>query len=740
MGIFSEHPQSSMSDTWYRVGGTRPRLSPHAQLTRQAFGAANVCIVEDPAAGNYYRLSESAAFFVGMLDGRRSVDEAWEACNAQLGDEAPTQRECVEILSKLQRFGLLLGEQPLAADMVRHRREESARARFQKQTGRLFSITVPLVNPERALERVAPLLRAVFSRWGMVAWCVTVLAGLWSVVPRWRELTGAFNDVLDPANLVWLTVMFLVLRAWHELGHAMACKAMGGRCTQVGVLLILLVMPLPYCDASSSWRFPEVWRRVVVSAGGMLVEVFAAALAAVVWSYSETGLVRALAYNAMVVSGVATLVFNANPLLRYDGYYILSDLTGTPNLAQRSRELWVFLIERVGFGLSNSRPPSLRGPGEAWFMGVYAALSFPYRIFITVSLLLFLLPKYLTLGAVMAACAGTAWLVWPMLKAVAYLASEPKLMGRRGRAVGVSAGALLAVAVGLGVVPFPAAGFGSGTVETVDRAVVRPDEDGFVRRVLVRVGQRVVAGEPLLMLENVELEAEVKGARARVDRARADLDEASLKSPTELEVSRRALAKAEAELTRGEARRALLVVRTPVDGTVCPSMGSGLDFAQLEGRFVARGTNLAEVRSTDRLIVRALVSDLDQAYVFRGRDPTAETPGDMVRGVHATLRVRGVASGVIPARIVRVGPAGTRKLPNGALATTVGGDIDLDPSDPKRERTLSPQFQIELEPLQSGELLLAGQRARVRLGIAPEPLLWQAWRRARQYFTARRES
>jgi len=725
---------------WYRVGETRPRLSPHAQVTRQAFGAQNVFIVEDPAAGNYYRMSEAAAFFVGLLNGQRSVQEAWDASNVQLGDDAPTQRECVEILAKLQRFGLLMGEQPLAADMVRHRRAESAKARFQRQTGRLFSITVPLVNPERALERIAPLLRVVFSRWGMLVWSAMMVVGLWALVPRWRELTGSLNGVLAPANLVWLSVMFLVLRAWHELGHAMACKAMGGRCTSIGVLLIMIVLPLPYCDASSAWRFPEVWRRVVVSAGGMLVEMFAAAIAALLWAYSEPGLVKTLSYNAMLISGVATLVFNANPLLRYDGYYILSDVTGTPNLAQRSRELWVFLLEKVGFGLSNARPPVLRGSGEAWFMAVYAALSFPYRIFITVSLLLFLTPKYLTLGAVMAASACAAWLVWPMLKSIAYLASEPKLMGRRGRAIGVSVGVLGLLAIVFGVVPFPAAGFGSGTVETVDRGVVRPKEDGFVRRVLVGVGQRVKAGEPLLELSNVDLEVEMKTARAKVGQAEAELDEAALKSATEIEVARRSLDKAQAEAARQTNRTAQMIVRSPVDGVVCASTGSALDLRQLEGRFVSRGMQLAEVRSLDRLVVRALVSDLDQAYVFRGRDPAAETPGDEVEGVRATVRVNGLVSATIPARIVRVGPAGTRRLPSGALSTSAGGDILLDPGDPKHERTLVPQFMIELEPTGDVELLRPGQRARVRLGIAPEPLLWQAWRRAQQYFTARRDS
>ncbi len=736
--MFKEEASTSFSDIWYRVAPTRPRLSAHAQVTRQTFGAQIVYIVEDPAAGQYYRLSESAYFFLGMLDGSCSIDEAWESCNLQLGDNAPTQRECVELLGRLQRYGLMLGEQPLAADMVKYRLDEAAKNRLKRRTGRLFSITLPLVNPEPALQRLAPLLRAIFSKWGFALWLLFIAIGLWNVLPRWRELGGQFNNILDPANILVLTVGFLLLRAWHELGHAAACKAMGGRCTQIGLLFILLILPLPYCDTSSAWRFPEVWKRVVVSSGGMIFELFAASIAAIVWAHTDPGTLKTLAYNTMIISGVATLVFNANPLLRYDGYYILSDLTGTPNLAQRSQDLWKFMLERFAFGVRGLRPPPVRGPGEAWLLLVYWLLSFPYRVFIMVSLLFLVAPQYITLGAVLAAIAATVWVVWPILKSIAYLAGEPRLMGRRSRALGVSLGALGLIIVLGAVVPLPAAGYGSGTVEPVDKGPVRPEVDGFIEKFLVLPGQRVERDQPVIQLSNLEIESELAQAEGAVEEAMADYDAATAKDAAEREVALRAVEKARAELERARGKADALTVRAPVAGNVCPATGSGADLVNSVGQFVQRGSLLAYVESTDRLVVKAVVSDLDQAYVFRGCGRTESGPAPDTSEVSASVRVRGDAGTSIPARITRTGPAGSRRLPTKALATNSGGDVLLDPTDPEQQRTIVAQFLVEVEPEAGHARLVPGQRAKVRLGIPAEPLVEQLWRRIQQYLTSRR--
>jgi putative peptide zinc metalloprotease protein len=734
-GLLREEVGSTFSDLWYRVAKMRPRLSPHAQVIRQTFGSEVAYIVEDPASGQYYRLSEAAYFFVGLLDGRRRVEEAWDSCCAQLGDAAPTQKECVDVLSRLQLYGLLVGELPLAADMVKLRKTQVRSARFQRRTGRWFYYTIPLFNPEPALGAIFWLLHWIFSWTGLAAWIAVVGFGTWMVLGRADELGGDLNHVMDPRNLVLLAVMFLLLRAWHELGHAAACKALGGRSTEIGVILMALILPVPYCDATSAWRFRETWKRVVVSAAGMLFEVFAAGIAGVVWARTAPGeTAHALAYNAMLISGIATLVFNANPLLRYDGYYILADLAGTPNLSQRSRDLWRFLLERVGFGIPGVPPPAVRGRGEAWFLGVYGALSLPYRMFITISVLTLIASRYMTLGAVLATVAGFMWLVWPTLKGLGYLAGAPRLIGRRARAVGLVSALALVLLVGLGLVPAPAAGYAPGTLEPEARASLRSWEPGFVRRVLVHVGDSVVAGQALIEMDNPETAADLGAAQAGVEQAEAELDEAMTKSPADRQVAEARLTKSQKERDRIAERAAALTIKSPIAGRVVASSGTGLDLDNLEGRYIDRGTALALVATTDRLVVRASVPDNEHGYIFRSR------PGSAGEWPKASLRVHGQAWREVQAKIIREAAAGSHELATPSLTTQASGEVMMDPSDPQRRRTMTPQFMVEIAPSDTDPppfALQAGQRVRVRFGVEPEPLAVQWWRWGRQYFSGK---
>ncbi|MCC6660760.1 MAG: HlyD family efflux transporter periplasmic adaptor subunit [Phycisphaerales bacterium] len=727
--MFRDDPGPTFSDIWYRVGPTRPRLSPHAHVVRQRAGDGIAYIVEEPAGGQFYRLTEPAYFFLGLMDGAVTVSQAWDACNAQLGDAAPTQRECLEVLSRLQMYGLLLGELPLAADMVVERKRLVRSRWWLRRTGRGLFLTLPLVNPERWLERYAHILRGVWSRAGMAVWLLVVGSAAALLLANLRRFGSGLDTaaLMAPSNLIWMSVSFLVLRALHELGHATSCKAMGGRCTEMGVLVIAWLVPLPYCDATSAWRFQETWRRVLVSAAGMMVELFVASLAVFVWA-SRPGrgdLVEAMAYNTILVSGIATLVFNLNPLLRYDGYYMLSDLLGIPNLAQRSRDFWKFLAERFAFGMATARPPHLRGAGEAWWLGIYGLLSWPYRLLVAFAIIMVIAGAYATLGVVLAIVTGIAWIIWPLLRGVGYVLASPALMGRRVRAVGVTGAAVAALLAVAGLVPLPAAGYAPGLIAPAAIAGVRAPEAGFVRSVLARAGQRVHAGDPLFQLENEQLEVEAAAARARRDRARTDLDISMAKSPAEQQAARAHLAQAEKELARATEQVASLLIRAAIDGRVAPARGTGLDVEEQVGRFVSRGTLLAYVSDTDHLVVRAWLPEHLRAFVFRGGVGSGAWP-------QPTVRIRGQVGDEIPARVTRLAPAGVHEVESAALSAQAGGELTMDPEDRDGKRALEALFLVELETAVPPEGAQPGLRARVRFGVPPEPLLARWWRGARR--------
>lgn len=560
---------TTFSDIWYRVADVRPHLTPHAHVVRQWYGPSISYIIEDPASGQYYRLSESAYFFIGLLDGKRTVDEAWNACNVQLGDGAPTQRECIQLLSQLQLFGLLLSDSELAADMVLERKIQARETRIKKRTGMWVFWNIPLYNPEPLLERHKKLVGLMFSRVGTSAWLAMVLIALFLLVRNLDRLGGDFGRyiAIDPRGLFVMSAVFLLLRALHELGHAAACKAMGGRSTEIGVIMIAGILPLPYCDATSAWRFPQTWRRVVVSLGGIYAETFLAAGAAIYWAVADVSaapMLVGVAYQVMVISSVTTLLFNLNPLLRYDGYYVLADITGSPNLAQRSKDFNKFLLERYAFGVRNTRPPRLRGAGEAWMLGVYGLLATPYRIFIGISISLIIMDKYSTVGLVLGTLMALMWLVWPVLKGVGYLVSSPRLTGRRLRACTFTFVAIGGPLVVVGFVPVASPEYAPAVIEALRSGPLRAGESGFVKSVEARAGQRVEQGDPVLVLSSPMLQAEAGQIRARVAQAEVNLNDAMMGDPIDYLIAESVYKEARQQLTRMEARLEALVLRAPV--------------------------------------------------------------------------------------------------------------------------------------------------------------------------------
>jgi putative peptide zinc metalloprotease protein len=300
------------------------------------------------------------------------------------------------------------------------------------------------------------------------------------------------------------------------------------------------------------------------------------------------------------------------------------------------------------------------------------------------------------------------------------------LLGRRGRAIGVVGAVVLLLVIAIGVIPAPAAGYASGTIEAKSQSSVRAGENGFVRDVRFEAGQPVHAEEVLFELESPDLETEVRVNRARFNAARVDLAGAIAKGPAEREVAQIQLQNLSEAHAHARRRAEELQVRAPTTGRLATPSGSALEIANLEGRYVERGDLLALVTSTDDLVVRASVPDRAFAYIFgEGRSP------------RASVRVRGMAGTAHSAHVTRRVDAGSHRLHNQALATLAGGDVALDPRDRDGGRSLESRFMVELAPETPIDGAQPGMRVRVRFAIEPMPLGTQLVRRVRQFLSAK---
>lgn len=710
--------EALFSPSWYRVESLTPRLRGHAALHRHQYRGQTWYVLQDRANERFHRFSPAAFSFIGLMDGTRSVQDLWELVSTRLGDHAPTQPDVVQLLSQLHAADVLQCDIPPDTAELLARHDKQRQRKWQKRLMSVFAWQFPLFDPERFLQQFAPLVRPFFSWWGAVLWCLIVGPAVLVGAAHWSDLTTNLIDrVTAPQNLVLLWLLFPVIKALHEFGHAFAVKVFGGEVHDMGIMLLVL-SPVPYVDASASSAFANTWQRAIVGAAGMIVELVLAAIAVYVWVSVEPGTVRTLAYNTIFIAGISTVVFNANPLLRFDGYYMLADVLEIPNLRQRSNAYLGYLCERYLFGREDAPVPHATEGERAWFVA-YAASSFIYRVMVVVAILLYLTDQLFVLGVIFAVLTAGTWFVVPLGKGIHYLFASPRIRRVRGRAMAVSMAMVVGLAAVLTLVPVPYRTKAEGIVWIPDEAFVRADVDGFVERVVAVPGATVHPGDLLVVCSDLTIETDVKVFEAQLQEIKARVREQFVDNLVKAKMLEEEQRYIEERLARAKERQSELEIRSRVGGTfILPKA------EDLPGRFVKRGELLAHVVNLKTIIVRTIV---DQGDIDLIRHQTHE--------VYVRLAER--LADPVSASITRLVPAASEDLPSPALGSEGGGQVPLDPRDAKGEKAMKKLFQIDLElPLQHG-LLNVGGRVYVRFDHGRETLAAQWYRQGRQLFLAR---
>jgi len=471
-------------------------------------------------------------------------------------------------------------------------------------------------------------------------------------------------------------------------------------------------------EASASSAFESKWQRAFVGAAGMIVELVLAAMAIYVWVSVEPGTVRTLAYNTILIAGISTVLFNANPLLRFDGYYILADVLEIPNLRQRANTYFGYVCERYLFGRDDAPVPYDSAGERTWFV-IYAVSSFIYRVTVVIAILLYLTDQLFLLGVVFAILTAGTWFVLPLGKGVKYLFTSPRIRRVRGRAVAVSMAVVAGLVAVLALVPAPFRTRAEGVVWIPDEAFVRAEIDGFVERVVAVPGSTVMPGDVLVICDDPAIETDVKVLEAQLREVKARIREQFVDDLVKAKMLEEEQRYIEDRLARARERQSELVIRSQAVGTfVLPKA------EDLPGRFVKRGELLAHVVDLKTITVRTIVDQNDI---------------DLIRHQLHDVQVRLAErlADPMPAVITRLVPAASEELPSPALGSEGGGQVPLDPRDEKGQKAMKRLFQIDLElPAQQG-ILNVGGRVYVRFDHGREALASQWYRQGRQLFLAR---
>ncbi|MCA0921684.1 peptidase M50 [Pseudooceanicola nanhaiensis] len=707
--------QSVFSPLWFRVAPMRPRLRSHARIYRQVLRGGTWYVVQDDQTGRYHRLAPAANHMVSLMDGRRTMQDIWERAVAWAGEEGdpPTQDEALRLLAQLHHADLLAGDLPPDIDEIAFRAETSEARNLVSRLRNPLALRLPLLDPDRFLSATMPLVRPAFTWFGAVIWLAVVLTGVVLAALNWGPLTADLADrVFLAQNLLLIALVYPVIKALHELGHGYAVKNWGGEVHEMGLMFLVLI-PVPYVDASASAGFPSKWHRAVVGGAGILVELFVAGLAMIFWAAAEPGLARAAAFNAVLIGSVSTLLFNGNPLLRFDGYYVLADLLEIPNLGQRANRHFFHVIKRYAFGMKASFSPATARGERTWFL-LYAVGAFLYRLSIMVGIAVFIASKLFFLGVALALWAVANALVFPVLKGLWWLIEAPELRRQRPRALAVSGMGVAALVAGALLLPLPYATRVEGVIDLPEGAALRTGTEGYLAELAV-TGE-VPAGAQVLRLENAALLARRDLLAAQRAEIALRLEREILRDRAAGQILREQLDHANAALTRIEQEVAALTLVTPAAGHLL--LPGARDRSQ---GYLGRGALVGYLVRPGDAMIRTMVPEARADLVRRRLE------GVEVRLVNAPGQS-------LPAQVIRHVPKARRDLPSIALGTEGGGQIVLDPTAGNASTALDAYLEFDLAVPLPPKALLLGQRVEVRFDHGREPLAYRMSRALRQLF------
>jgi len=705
--------KSFHSSQWHRVARSTPKFNSHVCVQHHRYRGQAWYVLHEPATGKVHRVTPLAFAFLRLLDGETTVESVWTSLIDRLEDNAPSQDEMIQLLAELHEAGILRGQPLPDVHELQHHVQKQRRAKLVNAVRHPLSVTVPLWDADAFLGRHLGKYASAFSVPGFLVWCAITMPALVMAALYYRELASAIVDSrLAMSNLFLLGLVFPFMKAIHEAGHACALKAFGGSVNRTGIILIAF-LPMPYVDASSAALMPGRLRRMVVGAAGMMAELLVAAVAVLIWLSVEPGVIRSIAASCIAVAAISVLVVNGNPLLRFDGYFILTDLFGLPNLAQRSSKFWSRRVARLLTGVRDDTHEHASIGERVWF-AVYGPLAFAYRQIVLLSLALWVATEYLVVGVVIAIISLLAGIVVPAAKGLARLMQQADARGVL-RSARLRVGALVLAGVSaLVLVPVPQSTVSEGILALPDDAFVRTPIDGFVNVVHASVGQRVRAGDPIVTRENLELATEVVIERARIAELTARLAAERFANRSRAQITQTEMNEALDRLSTVGRKVEHLVSRAGIDGTL---FGTNSD--RLDGRLVRKGETIAVVQPDHGWLVRAIVRQYDI---------------ELVRDSVTRVRIKLVSdpADAHEARVVREVPAAGQHLPSRALTVAGGGQLPVAANDEGEVRSAERSFEVELEFLEALKAPMFGVRALVRFDHRPEPLAVQAYRRLRQ--------
>lgn len=701
------------SHDWYQIAELKPRLRRHVTVSAHRYRGRRWYVLEDHVTGQVRRLSPQSYLIVGLMNGERTIDRLWDLSSQRLGEEMPTHEEMLQLLASLYQSNLVRMDVSGDISELFERGQKAERNRWMSKLKSPLSIKIPLVDPERFLVATQQYVKLVFTKAFFIFWCLLIVGMLAMAGQHWDELTKNVSDrILAADNILLLWLVYPIIKLLHELGHGYCVKRGGGEAHELGVMLLVL-LPMPYIDASSTSAFADKKKRVLVGSAGIIVELFIAALAMLVWVNAEAGMAKSIAYNIIFIAGVSTVLVNGNPLLRFDGYYIFSDFLEIPNLGQRANQYWGWLCKKYLFGVQGLSSPAY-DKREAMWLCAYGIASLIYRLLLMVTIVLFVAQQYFVIGIILAIWSFVGTLIWPNIKMIKKAWQDQDIRsGTRSPKVVIPVLAILIAALLL-LLPLPLHTSIEGVVQMKEPRRVLAEENCFIKTVHKQASVIVHKGDLLVSCNNEQLQTDLQVLQQQRAETLAQR-QGAWNNPVQIKIYDDELSRLNSELTESEKRLQSLNLYAHADG-----VWSLNNTADLPGKFVKRGDLIGYVLTDNKVTVRGMIPE-SEIELVRGH----------VVAMHA-FKATDLSTALTPTTWA-VFPAATKEPVSQILTEAAGGTVVMDPSETSTPQSLQRYFIVALE-FDHFPQTYVDERIYLQFEHPPEAIVYRIYRLVRRTF------
>jgi putative peptide zinc metalloprotease protein len=697
-------------------------------------------VIKEPVGLKYFRFQEEEFAILNMLDGETSLDEIKERFEEDFPPQKITVEELGQFVGTLHRSGLVIADAAGQGVQLKRRRDERKRQELLGTLSNILAIRFKGIDPDRLLTRMLPWFRWIYSRWAVAGCMLLWLSALMLVLVQFdtfQRKLPSFHQFFTAENWVFFTVALCATKIIHEFGHGLTCKHFGGECHEMGAMLLVLT-PCLYCNVSDSWMLPNKWHRAAIGAGGMYIELCIASVCTWIWWFSEPGLLNQLCLSTIFVCSVSTVIFNANPLLRYDGYYILSDLTEIPNLRQKASSILSRKLGKWCLGLEEPDDPFLPERNQAFFV-LYSIAAAIYRWVVMLSILWFLYKLFEPYGLKVisqsiATVAIASLVIQPLYKLGKFFWVPGRLDQVKSKNVYWTLAALTGVLAFVFLVPLPYRVQCALEITPRDAEPVYVSVAGQLEKIDVESGQKVKQGQPLAELSNIDLEFQIAELEGRRDEYRSrlkSLHRDRFEDPSagmQIPQVQETLAAVEEQLEDKRADLARLNLTAPVAGTILPPpevpektdpggqlpTWSGLPFQKKNlGALLTESTLFCQIGDPQRLEASLVIDQDDIEFIHKG--DTLDIKLDELP--HTTFRTQ----------ITEIANLDLKVSPK-QLSNKSGGGVITETDASGVERPMNTSYQARAPIDDEDGLLYLGLRGKAKIYTQWQTIATRSWR------------